>query len=67
MKICDLAQIFSEVNRELIQDDIQKKLSGKRTSRMKITKHFIRSTECLEEICKIVKFLKIISISEVSH
>lgn len=34
---------------------------------MKITQHFIKSTECLEEIFRIVKFLKVISISEVSH
>jgi hypothetical protein len=67
VKICDLAQLFSEVNRELIEDDMKKKMKGKKTRRLKITEHFIKSTECLEEIYKILKFLKVISISEVSH
>lgn len=34
---------------------------------MKITQHFIKSTECLEEIYKMLQYLKVKSISEVKH
>ena len=33
---------------------LSKKLKGKSTRRLKITEHFIESTECLEEIYKIL-------------
>lgn len=66
-KLCDYAQLFSKINRQLIEEDKDKKARGKRTRRYPISKVFVRATECLERIHLAVNTLKVQSLSEVKH
>ena len=49
-KMCDYVSLFGQVNRELIEGDLDKKSRSKKTSRHMITQHFVQATECLEKI-----------------
>ena len=59
--------LFSEVNRELVESDAFKKRRGKKTSRFPISDHFIEATECMERVISFFKDTKIISLSELRH
>ena len=63
-KSIDYLNLFSEVNRELIDTDSFKKRRGKVTARYPISPEFIEATECMERITKFIREIKIISISE---
>jgi hypothetical protein len=66
-KMCDYAELFGKVNRELIEGDKNKTRRGKKTSRYKITPEFVRATEALERIVQLLKDIKVVSLSEVAH
>jgi hypothetical protein len=66
-KMCDYVNLFSKVNRELINDDLKKKKKNKITSRYPITDLFVLFTECMERVVIIIKEIKIVSISEIKH
>lgn len=61
----DYLRLFAEVNRELIQDDEEKKWKGKKTRRYKITRQFVEVTECVEKILQLMHKLKVVSLSEI--
>ena len=66
-KMCDYLKQFGEVNRILIDDDADKKARGKRTRRQEITPLFVRATECMETILRLLHELKVQSMFEVKH
>ena len=66
-KMCDYAQQFSEVNREMIEADKDKKARGKKTRRLNPSQEFIQITEYMEEMVVILKDLRVISMAEVRH
>lgn len=66
-KMCDYVDLFSKVNRELIDDDLRKKKINKKTRRYPISDLFIRVTESMEKILTIIKKLKVVSISSIQH
>ena len=66
-KCCDYAELFSKVNREIIDGDLDKKKRGKKTSRYKVSSLFVEVTECLEKILHILKTLKVVSLTEIKH
>ena len=57
--------LFSEVNRELVDSDQFKKRRGKKTARYPISPEFVEATECMERVIQFFKEIKIISLSEV--
>ena len=63
-KLIDYLRLFAEVNRELIQDDEEKKWKGKKTRRYKISRQFIEVTESVEKILQLMQKLKVVSLSE---
>lgn len=65
--LCEYAQLFSDVNRELIEGDKDKKRRRKSTRRYPISKTFIRATECLETIRASLSTIRVQSISEIKH
>jgi len=65
--MCDYAAIFAVVNRELVEQDIEKKLRRRKTSRWPLTQEFIRATECMEKMMEVIKVLKVVSITEMKH
>jgi len=65
--MCDYVNLFSKVNRELIEDDIRKTKINKKTRRYPISNLFIRFTESMERVSVIIKEIKIVSISEIQH
>ena len=65
--MCDYISLFSQVNREIIQGDKEKKERGKSTSRFKISSNFLQATEHIEKINEILNTICVRSISEVRH
>lgn len=66
-KMCDYINLFSKVNRELIQDDLNKKAKRKRTRRYPISDLFVRFTKAMERVNAVIKEIKVVSISEIAH
>jgi hypothetical protein len=66
-KMIDYIQLFGEVNREIILNDLDKKRRNKSTRRQVVTDHFVNATECLEKINEILNTIYVKSISEVKH
>jgi hypothetical protein len=52
-KLINFAALFSEVNRELINEDTDKKMRGKRTRRQPITPEFVEVTKCFESLLRL--------------
>ena len=63
-KVCDYVDLFSKVNREMIERRKNKKRSG---DRIEDRESFKRVTEVFEEIDKLFKEIYVRSISEVSY
>ena len=62
-KLIDYLKLFSEVNQELIERDLDKKKRGKKTNRFPISPMFLEVTRCINLILKLLKEINIISIS----
>ena len=63
-KMCDYTQLFAAVNRELVDDDNNKKSRNKKTKRFTISKNFIEFTETLEKIKTCLESIYVRSISD---
>lgn len=57
--MCEYAQLFAGVNRELIEGDKDKKRRGKRTRRYPISQAFVKATCDLETVLWSLRFLKV--------
>lgn len=66
-KMCDYINLFSRVNRELINDDIDKLARKKKTARFPITPLFLEVTKAMERVLLMVKEIKVVSISQIEH
>ena len=58
-KAIDYLQLFAEVNKELIDGDADKKRRGKSTRRYPISEIFLEATECIDEIMRLFKEMKV--------
>ena len=65
--MCDYASLFASVNRELVEDDLNKQRKNKTTNRYPITPLFRRATEIQEKITAILKEIKVVSLAQVVH
>lgn len=63
-KVCDYLDLFSKVNREMIEG-YNKSQKKKSSDRIEEQESFIRVTEIFEEIDKILKEIHVRSITEV--
>lgn len=66
-KMCDYINLFSRVNRELINDDVDKEARRKRTARFPISPLFLEVTVAMERVLALVKEIKVVSISQIEH
>ena len=65
--MCDYVDKFATVNRELVDDDLEKKERGKKTSRQNITNNFVEVTVTLEKIKECLDNICVRPLTEVKH
>ena len=66
-KLCDYAQLFASVNREIIDDHQDKNSRGKQTKRWKVDDNFVKVTETLEKVKECLQSIYVKPILQVKH
>jgi hypothetical protein len=63
-KALDYLQLFAEVNKEIIDKDLDKRKRGKLTARYPISEIFLEATECINTILKLFKEMKVKTVKD---